>query len=300
MLQPTHPGWKVETVGDDIAWMRFGEDGRLYAINPEAGFFGVAPGTNGSPTPTRWRPSPPATRIFTNVALTDDGDVWWEGMTGRPARAPDRLEGQGLDAARSATPAAHPNSRFTAPRSSARSIAPEWEDPQGVPISAILFGGRRASDGAAGDRGVRLGARRVPGRDHGLGDRPRPPRARSASCAATRSPCCRSAATTWATTSQHWLDVRQARRRRQAAEDLPRQLVPQGRDGQFLWPGFGENSRVLKWIVDRIEHQAGGQDTAIGVVPSAGDLDLDGLDVRLPTSRRRWRSTPPSGARSCR
>ncbi len=293
MLQPSIPGWKVETIGDDIAWMRFGDDGRLYAINPEAGFFGVAPGTgqttNANAITTLWGNS-----IFTNVALTDDGDVWWEGLTDEPPAHLTDWRGS------SWTPdsgelAAHPNARFTTPAHQCPTIAREWQDPKGVPISAILFGGRRATavplvtEAWSWQHGVFMGAN-VASR------RPPPPRARSASCAATRSRCCRSAATTWATTSPTGSTSAATK-----GAKLPRiyyvNWFRKDGEGRFVWPGFGENSRVLKWIVERLNGEAEAVDTPIGRLPVK--IDTEGLDIagrgHGAAAHRRPRGLAPGG-----
>ena len=250
-------------------------DGTPRAINPEAGFFGVAPGTSYDSNPNRDGRRSRPTRIFTNVALTDDGDVWWEGM-GRGAGACHRLEGQRLDARHAGTPAAHPNARFTAPASQCPSIDPAWDDPTGVPISAFIFGGRLSQDVPAGLRGVQLGARRVHGRHDGLGGdgrRHRPGRP----SAAIRSPCCRSAATTWPTTVSHWLSDRP-----QDGRKPPRifrvNWFRKDENGKFLWPGYGENMRVLKWIVDRVHGRAGAVESPFGLMPRYEDINWEGLD----------------------
>ena len=279
MLEPTVPGWKAETIGDDIAWMRFGSDGRLYAVNPEAGFFGVAPGT-GVKTNKNAIDTLFANSIFTNVALTDDGDVWWEGMTDAPpAIGMTDWQGDRWDPA-SGKPAAHPNARFTAPADQCPSIAGEWEDPAGVPISAILFGGRRASavplvtEAYDWNHGVYLAANiaseGTAAAEGKIGALRRDPFAMLPFCGYNM-----------ADYLDHWVKIGAA-----AASDaakLPRIYLVnwfrKGADGKFLWPGYGDNSRVLKWIVERIEGFADAEDTPIGRVPGAGALDVSGLGI---------------------
>ena len=248
--------------------MKFGEDGRLWAINPEYGFFGVAPGTN-SKTNLNAMLTLSGNSIFTNTALTDDGDVWWESMTDEPPAHLTDWRGQSWTPA-SGTPAAHPNARFTAPASQDPAIAPEWEEPSGVPISAILFGGRRSTRGSADHRGLRLATRRVHGLDHGLRDHRC--RGRSGRQAAARS--LRHAA---------FLRVQHGRLLRSLAEDRPggrrRASCPKifyvnwfrkSAEGRFLWPGFGENSRVLEWVFQRCAGRGESVDTRDRYPPGHG------------------------------
>jgi phosphoenolpyruvate carboxykinase (GTP) len=280
MLIPTLPGWKVETIGDDIAWMKFGPDGRLRAINPEAGFFGVAPGTsdrtNKNAMASIWGNS-----IFTNVARTDDGDVWWEDMTDEPPAHLTDWRGNDWTPAADA-PAAHPNARFTAPAAQCPSISVDWENPDGVPIDAILFGGRRATNvplvtesfdwqhgtflgsimssektaAAAGTVGeVRFDPfAMLPFMGYNVGDY-----------------------------IGHWLDIGDAA----PADKLPKLFwvnwFRKSDTGSFLWPGFGENSRVLKWVLERVAGTAEATETPIGHVPTVGSLDVDGLDIDVAT-----------------
>ena len=275
MLQPTIPGWTVETVGDDIAWMRFADDGRLHAINPEAGFFGVAPGT-GEDQRQRDRHLT-GNCIFTNVALTDDGDVWWEGLTDQPPA--HLMDWKGRDwTPESAEPSAHPNSRFTAPAAQCPSIAAEWEDPAGVPIDAILFGGRRATavplvtESFDWQHGVFIGAtvasEQTAAAEGTVGALRRDPFAMLPFCGYNM-----------ADYLGHWLKSASRPTRASCPGSSGSTGSARTSDGKFLWPGFGENSRVLKWIVDRLDGQAEAQPTAIGNLPADGALDTDGLDI---------------------
>ena len=276
MLQPSLPGWTAETIGDDIAWMRFGDDGRLYAVNPEAGFFGVAPGTSRN-TNHNALETLASNTIFTNTALTNDGDVWWEGLTKETPEGLTDWKGRPHDPA-SGEPAAHPNARFAAPASQCPAIAPEWEDPKGVPIDAILFGGRRASavplvtEAFDWEHGVFMGStvasEGTAAAENKVGELRRDPFAMLPFCGYNMGDY-----------FAHWLKMGQGR----DASKLPRiffvNWFRKDQDGRFVWPGFGDNARVLKWISERIDGDAEAVDTAVGRVPSVTALDLSGLDL---------------------
>jgi phosphoenolpyruvate carboxykinase (GTP) len=276
MLVPTIPGWKAETIGDDICWMKFGDDGHLYAINPEAGFFGVAPGTsyktNANAMDTLWGNS-----VYTNTALTDDGDIWWEEMTDTPpARATD-WKGNPWNP-ETDTPAAHPNARFTVPASQCPSIAPEWEDPAGVPISAIMFGGRRrttvplVTEANDWEHGVFLGSimasETTAAQQGAVGNLRFDPMAMLPFCGYN-----------YADYFAHWLSMEKATDPAKLPKIFFVNWFRRDDDGRFLWPGFGENSRVLKWIFERVNGDADAIDTPIGKLPTKEALDTDGLEI---------------------
>ncbi|MVU80085.1 phosphoenolpyruvate carboxykinase (GTP) [Nocardia sp. ET3-3] len=299
MIQPTIPGWRAETLGDDIAWMRFGEDGRLYAVNPEFGFFGVAPGTNHSSNPNAMATMEAGNTVYTNVALTDDNDVWWEGLEGTPDHLID-WKGNDWFERESETLAAHPNSRYCTPMSQCPTLAPEWDDPQGVPISAILFGGRRkttiplVTESFDWQHGVFMGAtvgsEQTAAAEGKVGTVRRDPMAMLPFMGYHVGDYL-----------NHWITLG----KNADAQALPKifyvNWFRRGADGRFLWPGFGENSRVLEWVVGRIEGTKSAEATPIGNVPHAADLDLEGLDVvtadvdeALAVNVEEWRKEIPS------
>jgi phosphoenolpyruvate carboxykinase (GTP) len=301
MLAPTIPGWEVQTLGDDIAWMRVGQDGRLYAVNPEYGFFGVAPGTNEKTNPNAMRTIDIGNSVFTNVALTDDGDIWWEGLENTPAHA---TSWKGEDwtpelAAESGELSSHPNSRYCTPIKQCPILAPEYDDPHGVPIDAILFGGRRqttvplvveARDWTHGTfMGATLSSETTAAATGQVGVVRRDPMAMLPFIGYNAGDY-----------FSHWITVGKDN----DAAKLPRifyvNWFRRDDEGGFLWPGFGENSRVLKWVVERMDGQAEAVETPIGHVPTPGSLDTDGLDLSeealtaaLAVSVEEWKAEIP-------
>jgi phosphoenolpyruvate carboxykinase (GTP) len=297
MLIPTLPEWKVETVGDDICWMKFGPDGRLYAINPEAGFFGVAPGTNRHTNPNAML-TVDANTIFTNTALTDDGDVWWEGMTDEPPAHLTSWKGEEWTPG-SGTPAAHPNSRFTVPAAQDPAIADEWQDPAGVPIDAILFGGRRASvvplvfQSRDWTHGVFLGSimasETTAAAAGAVGNLRRDPFAMLPFCGYNM-----------ADYFGHWLELGKGADESKLPKIFYVNWFRKDENGKWLWPGYGENSRVLEWVFERVTGNGQAVETPIGHVPAPGAINTTGLPISpqemtelLRVGSEEWRAEVP-------
>lgn len=296
MLEPTISGYKVETIGDDICWMRFGEDGRLYAINPESGFFGVAPGTSLK-TNKNAIETLHSNCIYTNVALTDDGDVWWEGLTDAP---PSHLiDWHGNDwTPESDTPSSHPNSRFTAPASQCPSIADEWQDTNGVPISAILFGGRRQSnvplvtESFDWQHGVFMGAtiasEQTAAAEGTVGELRRDPFAMLPFCGYNM-------ANYW----KHWIEMGNHTSNSKLPKIYQVNWFRKNAAKEFLWPGFGDNARVIAWIIDRLEEEGAAVETPLGLVPAPGALNLDGLEITEKNLQELFAIDPNSWHAEC-
>jgi len=298
MLEPTIEGWKVETLGDDIAWMRFGEDGRLYAVNPEFGFFGVAPGTNWSTNPNAMRTIERGNSLFTNVALTDDGDVWWEGLEGKPDHLTSWKQQDWTPDSDELS--SHPNSRYCTPMSQCPVLADEWDDPKGVPISAIFFGGRRATtiplvtESRNWQHGVfmasTMSSEMTAAASGTVGDVRRDPMAMLPFIGYNAGDYL-----------QHWIDLGKSADESKLPKIFYVNWFRRGEDKRFLWPGFGENARVLKWAIERIEGKAAATETPVGYVPTSADLDLSGLselvedvDLSLAVNLEEWQAELPS------
>jgi phosphoenolpyruvate carboxykinase (GTP) len=300
MLSPTIPGWEVQTLGDDIAWMKFGKDGRLYAVNPEFGFFGVAPGTNEQSNPNGMRAIEKGNSVFTNVALTEDGDVWWEGLGEAPAHATDWKGNPWTPQdGKNGVLSSHPNSRYCTPIVQCPILAPEYDDPQGVPISAILFGGRRNStiplvtqsrDWANGTfMAATLSSETTAAATGAVGLVRRDPMAMLPFIGYDAGDY-----------FNHWLNLGESADETKLPKIFYVNWFRRDAEGGFLWPGFGENSRVLKWVVERIEGRADATETPIGQVPTVESLDTEGLDLTpeqlravLHVSRDEWAQEVP-------